>query len=371
MGFSIMDFGVLNDLEIEIEIKEDDALEQMEEEEVLLQKEQDLINAFSVIDSQKEIINNLKTIQANIKRFGATKELIHLINHGNNFSLNTGIVLPYYESDDVEIEVPDTAEVEVIIEGIGDRINSIKEKLKESLFSLKNSAVNFFKAYFTMVGIGQRKLDKLQKEKFSSNINEEAFENSKVKAYTLSDFKKIIKAVTDDSKNPLPQVNGKEYVWKHFPKILPLLGYKVDVFYKDVFYLGQKIEGLQEIKISMKKDESEKIKKSKITLSDGDWTWINAKSMFNTVRAFLDIIKHTKIQCDKVIKNGYQFMDMIAEDYMFRQSNITIETKKAEIIYENAYEYIWYFTNVKLAVVRSCMNILNVYYAILKKAKVV
>lgn len=371
MSYSIMDFKFLNDLEIEIEIKEDDELEKMEQEEVLLEKEQDLINTFATISSQQEIIRNLKTIQSNIKRFGATKELIHLINQDNNFSLNTGICLPYYESDEVEIEVPDTAEVEVIVEGISDRIHSIKEKLKESLLSMKNSVANFFKAYFTMVGIGQRKLDKLQKEKFSSNIDEEAFVQSKVKTYSLSDLKLLIKSVTDDSKNPLPQINGREYVWKHFPKILPLLGYKVDIFYKDATYLGEKIEGLQEIHISMKKDESSKIKKEKKTLGENDWTWVNAKSMFNTVRAFLDIIKHTKTQCDKVMKNGYEFLDSISEDYMYRQTQGSIYTKKAEIIYNNAYEYIWYFMDVKSKVVKSCMDVLNVYYAILKKAKVV
>ncbi len=114
MTLSIMDFKILNDLEIEIEVKEDDELKKIEEQEVLIEKGKDLENALNVISSHQEVIRNLKTIQSNIKKFGATKELIHLINQDNNFSSNTGITLPYYESDDVEIEVPDTAEVEVI-----------------------------------------------------------------------------------------------------------------------------------------------------------------------------------------------------------------------------------------------------------------
>ena len=300
-----------------------------------------------------------------------SKELIHLINKDNTFVTETGIMIPCYESDDVDIEVPDTADVEVITEGILERINNIKEKMKETLFSMKNSIANFYKSYLTVMGRWKRRLNDINKEKFTAHIDEDAFEQCKLKTYRLEDMKKLIKVINDDMRDPLPQVSGHEFVWKHFPKILPLLGYQIDIFYKDAYYLGQKIEGLKEINIVTKKNDNEKIVKKKLTFEEMGWSWNNAKSMYQTIMSFLDIIKHTKTQCDKVLKVGYDFVNSIQEDYMYRQTTASIETKKSEIIYNNATDYLILFYSIKRKVVQACMDIVSSYYSILKKAKAV
>ena len=46
-----------------------------------------------------EVINNLSFVKSHIKKFGITKEFLHLVNTNNNLGSAIGLMLPHYEDD--------------------------------------------------------------------------------------------------------------------------------------------------------------------------------------------------------------------------------------------------------------------------------
>lgn len=365
MKNSIMDFSILND--IDSSTVDEDVQEEFLENDP---GPEDIIDSINQFKSFQNVLNTLTHIRSNIDRFGCTKELLHLINAEGEFGNSIGMVLPYYEDDSVEIiEVPNTAEVEMILEGLLDKITDIKNKMRESLINLKARIVNFFKAYFTRLGIWNRKLDNIKKEKFHLNIDETAFENTKLKTYKLNEIKNLIKVITEDIKAPLPAISGKEYTWKYFPKSLALIGFRADLYTKDAYYLGEKLEDLKEINIVYKKDEASKVKKEKSLLVNLGWDWDTSKSFMQTVKSFLDTIKVVQKQCDKVLIDVEKYLGSIYGDYLYNTSQLNESTKRASILYGNASEYMFAFIYARQAMIRACYDIVISYYNIVKKAK--
>ena len=89
-------------------------------------------NKFELITSA---IENLTNVRNHIKKFGITKEFLHLVNTNNSLGSAIGLMLPHYEDDSEvsDVEEVDIPEAEIVIEGLGEAVSKAKDKLLELL----------------------------------------------------------------------------------------------------------------------------------------------------------------------------------------------------------------------------------------------
>lgn len=156
----------------------------------------EVVEGFKKLDSFFEIIANLKHVQNNIKRFGVTKELIHLINKDRNFSDSTGITLPYYESDDEadDINEDDIPAEEVVMEGFGDAMKKAKDAVVkffkwiwEKLKAFGTAIADFFRNY--------KKKITGAKEKLKKGVDTDKIKEKKAKVMSFKEMEDRLKAL--------------------------------------------------------------------------------------------------------------------------------------------------------------------------------
>ena len=103
-------------------------------------------NLSNNLQDLKEIYNNLKFIKMHIKKFGITREFLHLVNTNNSLGSAIGLMLPYYESEEEnldqvdEVDIPD---VEVVVETIGEAVGKAKDAFVNALKWIWNKLIEF------------------------------------------------------------------------------------------------------------------------------------------------------------------------------------------------------------------------------------
>lgn len=137
------------------------------------------------IDDLLVIYNNLRSIKNNIKKFGITKEFLHLVNQHNSLSTILNISLPYYESDDLseDINIENIPDVNVVVEGLNEQIKNIGNKIKEKFDKLSNS---FKQTWSKFLQIFQTLEGEMTKVKNAAANSKKQYTNEELKQIKLS-----------------------------------------------------------------------------------------------------------------------------------------------------------------------------------------
>lgn len=89
---------------------ETDAVEEQEATEAVEEASEDVEEVAEMGFNIVDVIENLTSLQAHVKKFGVTKQMLHLVNANNQLGDAIGLALPYYEDDD---QVDDISEDDI------------------------------------------------------------------------------------------------------------------------------------------------------------------------------------------------------------------------------------------------------------------
>lgn len=166
-------------------------------------------DGIDAIENILSVINTLNTTRTHIQKFGITKEFLHLTNANNNLGSAIGMSLPYYESDNANLdqitedELPD---VDIVVETMEEALTKAKDKLLAVLKWFKDKWSQFWN---WLLGSEKQKdakvkeaSQKVETVKQASNnaTSEEIKEKAKevnIKGYNYND---ILKAVEKGKK---------------------------------------------------------------------------------------------------------------------------------------------------------------------------
>lgn len=135
------------------------------------------------IDSTLEAIYNLEKVQSHIKRFSINKPFLHLVNSDNQLSNILSITLPYYENDNVDIEIDPEINTDMISEDLSEKIKGLKNSLSEKFLSLggvfKKLWLNFLELF--------RDIDKEMKDlKNAASSSKNKYSSDELKQISLN-----------------------------------------------------------------------------------------------------------------------------------------------------------------------------------------
>lgn len=143
-----------------------------------------------------EVSANLRTVRNHIKKFGITKEFLHLVNENNKLGSAIGLVLPYYENDNANLDQIDQDElpdVDIVVEAIDEKnksffttIKSTFKKMTESFSNLYNKLKDSFASLESQV---KTELAILKNKK--ELLTEDQLKLINVKFITVSQFREI------------------------------------------------------------------------------------------------------------------------------------------------------------------------------------
>lgn len=290
-------------------------------------------NLSNNLQDLKEIYNNLKFIKMHIKKFGITREFLHLVNTNNSLGSAIGLMLPYYESDGEigEIEDNNLLNVSLVVEGLNDQINHIKRKIAEVTTSFKNK-IERFKENLTYNFSDHKKQIELLKDRINK-----ADLTTQVTFYDYGHFYGTVNDILKAFKTPIKSIDG---TLKECPE---------DARLEAIIYLGYYFSSEQAVvktfgkekisewgKIEVKPYKDNKMKKYTKSLQDLYWTKSNLQKTYNAVLSFPnddDIYKKLLSIDDAYLKAVENYSWTKSEDW---ESDIK---KKEEIIFNNLDSY--------------------------------
>lgn len=391
-------FSLEDDINIDIVTDEPSDVDIQESVESTEEASDDIEETGETITQLFLVKTNLEVMHRHIQMFGITREFLHLVNKNNNFGSAINMHLGYYKEEDgelgkpekandniTEVDIPEEAEIEMALEGIGNAVKNLYGKIKSGVATFTTKVERFFKVCIGSVNIFKNKLAAIEKDIFGGTIDEGKFSASKAKSYTVHDFKNAINTLTKELKVSIPKFNGKETKFTFCQGSLALFGYKYEVSTKEVTYLGEKIKDIQELQISFKSDTVHELNKAKGDLQTLGWTWKEAKSLMPSVKALLEVFNTWYSNSKKINSELNKLANELAGDWDRAYTSTTYSSqgshrsvgrvdlagKKAEILFGNMWEE--YFAVNKC--LRYCFaltsDMVTNYITILNKARII
>lgn len=191
-------------LNLKVSLEDDSEIDYVEEvspvEEEIEELSGTIEETSEQMDAFTEVITNLSNLRNHIKKFGVTKEFLHLVNGNNNLGKALGLQLPYYEDDEIAVpdgEIPEITEEmlpaeEVIMESFEENIKKMINWVIEKFKAL----INFSKELFNKFLLMFKNLDEAvanlagKARATKKDYGDEVLKNIKLKGIALSDFQK-------------------------------------------------------------------------------------------------------------------------------------------------------------------------------------
>lgn len=194
-----MRFGLEEDTNIEVPGSEESAESAAADQEANEAVEEASEGMEEVVDMGLnicEVIDNLTSLRAHVKKFGVTKQMLHLVNANNQLGNAIDIALPYYESDDEadDINEDDIPAEEVVMEGFGSAMKKAKDAVVkffkwiwEKLKAFGTAIADFFRNYKKKIAGAKDKLKK--------GVDTDKIKEKKAKVMSFKDMEDRLKAL--------------------------------------------------------------------------------------------------------------------------------------------------------------------------------
>ena len=305
------------------------------------------IKALNQAEEVSEVLDNLVSIKNHVKKFGITKEFLHIVNNNNHLGSSIGLILPYYESEEEnidQIDENDIPEVEIVMEGIIEKIANVigyfanvYQRIIDFFTVFAHNILSFFISARTQLNIISKLISWIPNPKNLNTIFE--FNKTDVYFWSFDEFMNLANIIEKDVTKSIVKLKGNE---RTIPLIkldsLPLLGYQISYDTSETEVAGKKITKWSSIKIDS--DNSQKAMKSTDQLKYLKWDISNIEKAIKKCHEFIDFGKVYKKESKEIIETSQKAIESYKNSNSPDTEIIISNINRYYITYAKAYQTI-------------------------------